>query len=157
MLGGWGGSGVGSRGGSSYGSSSGFPGAGEQTVCFSWFGSSSFLCEECVRRGGGVGYGYGLKMETLSPKPYYVFCIRDDHFYFRGSASGYGVAVWTWVGGVRVSWMICQDCFLELGLWGWGLTVAWMIFRDGFLGLGVGGDAWLENRNGHCLLFLQFL
>ena len=25
-----------------------------------------------------------------------------------------------------------------------------MIFRDGFLGLGVGGDAWLENRNGHC-------
>ena len=99
--------------------------------------------------------------------------IREDHFHFRGLRvegafsgvlSGYGVAVGTWVGLVRVSWMVFfQDCFLELGAWGWGLRVTWMIFRivqrwfswvgawgvglrvtwmivqDGFLGLGMGG------------------
>ena len=38
--------------------------------------------------------------------------------------------VGTWVGVVRVSWMVFQDCFLGVG----GLRVTMMIFRDGFLG-----------------------
>ena len=117
----------------------GFLGAGEQMVCFSWFGSSGFLCEECVCRGGG-GYRYGLKMETLSPKPYYGFFIRDDHFYFAGVLQGMGLQSGLGFGGVRVSWMICQDCFLELGLWGWGLRVTWMIISGWF--------SWVGRRGG---------
>ena len=59
----------------------------------------------------------------------------------------------SWVGAMRVTRMIFQDCFRGwiLGLGGFGLGIKDFIddFSRWFLRLGVGGSAWLENRNGH--------